>query len=116
MLAGGPRRTLTRREPRCRGRGAVGPPAALRSLGEVAVLETDGPGVVRTVKTIAGPLSAGTGVEGAGEVVASYWLVRQESPFPLLLTFSSALVSMREEMVPLFDAIVSTVEWGGAAT
>ncbi|WGX98377.1 hypothetical protein [Nocardioides sp. L-11A] len=84
--------------------------------GEVAVLETDGPGVVRTVKTIAGPLSAGTGVEGAGEVVASYWLVRQESPFPLLLTFSSALVSMREEMVPLFDAIVSTVEWGGAAT
>ena len=95
--------------------GAEALAANLDSIGgdaEIDVLEREGLGVVRSVKVVRGPISTATGVEGAGEVVASYWLVRQISPFPLLLTFSSALVSMNAEMVPLFDAIVSTVEWG----
>lgn len=84
---------------------------AVETSATIDILVLGSYDVVRVVKTRTGQLSAGTGIEGAGEVVASYWLLRQDARVPLLLSFSSALVSMKDEMIPLFDAIVSTVDW-----
>lgn len=67
--------------------------------------------LVRSVRTMVGPTFAATGVERAEELVVSYWALRNDAVRPLLLSFTSALVSMKDELVPLFDAIVSTVEW-----
>lgn len=87
---------------------------ALRRSQPEAVIEDLGGeeiAVVRSVKTMVGPTFQATGVDGARELVASYWALRRGAPRPLLLSFTSALVSMRDEMIPLFDAIVGTVTW-----
>lgn len=100
---------------------AAGPRAAADSLASslrtaqpatrVVSLGDDDIALVRSVRTMVGPAFAATGVEGAQELVTSYWVIRQDAPRPLLLSFTTALVSLRDEMVDLFDAIVSTLEW-----
>lgn len=49
-------------------------------------------------------------------VEADYWVAATEPNRIALLTFSTALAEYEEEMLMLFDAIVSTLRWGVPAT
>jgi len=44
-------------------------------------------------------------------VEADYWLAAREPNRIALLTFSTALADYEEEMLALFDAVVSTIRW-----
>lgn len=87
--------SLTRKDPGCR----------------TEVLGSSDVALLRTEKTIAGEMTSATGVAEARELVVSYWVIRQDADRPLLLSFTTALASLRDEMVELFDAIVSTLDW-----
>lgn len=99
----------------------AGPSAAAAALGAnlratqpgatVEVSGGDELALVRTIRTMVGSTFAATGVEGAEELTVSYWVIRPDAPRPLLLSFTTALASLQEDMVALFDAIMSTVQW-----
>jgi hypothetical protein len=44
-------------------------------------------------------------------VEADYWLAARDPNRIALLTFSTALAEYEEEMLALFDAVVSTIRW-----
>ncbi|QEO10647.1 hypothetical protein [Protaetiibacter larvae] len=57
------------------------------------------------------------GVERSFEFIeADYWLAARDPNRIALLTFSTALAEYEEEMLALFDAVVSTIRWPAPVT
>lgn len=65
--------------------------------------------VLRGHKILRGGELAVAEQEEAGQLIVSYWLIQKGSGRVPLLSFATPLHAMADEMLELFDAIVSTV-------
>ncbi len=88
--------------------------ASLRSAQPTAEVDTWGAGdlgVVRVTETSAHALAVSVGADGAEKLSVSYWVMTADFATPLVLSFTTSLVSMADSILELCDAIVSTVSW-----
>jgi hypothetical protein len=80
--------------------------------GEVEILDCDGYGVVRVVHEQQQAEEVITD-DDLGRLLISYWVLNPASSRTPLLSFSTPLVPLKDEIVALGDAVVSTVSWRG---
>jgi len=80
------------------------------NAGEVEILDSDAYGVVRVVH---GQQQADEIIteDDFGRLLISYWVINPASFRTPLLSFSTPLVPLKNEILALGDAIVSTVSW-----